>query len=278
MTTLVINFDGTTQVVAAKPQPKFKVLLAKNYEPSKHNVRNWWVSEKLDGMRAYWTGKEMLTRTGKKVHVPKWFADKLPHKVELDGELFVGRGKFQKTISVVRKIKPIDEEWTLIRYHVFDAPGLDKPYEDRVEYIRGLENDVLIPVKTWPLTTSVEKELQKVEAMGGEGIMLRKPKSKYERKRSSSLLKVKSFLDDEAIVTGYTEGKGKYKGGVGGLQVDWVNDKGKLKKFVLGSGLTDDQRMKNPPSIGSVVTFKYIELTDAGIPRHGVFVAVRDYE
>ncbi len=44
------------------------------------------------------------------------------------------------------------------------------------------------------------EKLKEVEAKGGEGLMLRKPKSLYVGARSTTLLKVKSFFDDEAKV------------------------------------------------------------------------------
>ena len=106
------------------------------------------------------------------------------------------------------------------------------------------------------------EELNKIEELGGEGIMLRKSQSLYEGKRSSTLLKVKTFSDAEAVVIGYESGKGKYEGSIGALKVR--NEEGKL--FKLGSGLTDQDRL-DPPKIGSKVTYKFQELSKDGIPR-----------
>ena len=65
----------------------------------------------------------------------------------------------------------------------------------------------------------MQDELIRIESLGGEGLMLRHPESFYETKRSKSLLKVKSFADDEAMIIGYEVGQGKCKGLVGALRV-----------------------------------------------------------
>lgn len=96
--------------------------------------------------------------------------------------------------------------------------------------------------------------------------MLRRPASMYVGKRSDTLLKVKSFLDDEAVVVGHQPGEGKHLGRLGAVNVEW-----KGKKLKLGTGFTDAER-ESPPAIGSVVTFRYFELSDDGIPRFPTYV------
>jgi DNA ligase-1 len=113
-------------------------------------------------------------------------------------------------------------------------------------------------------------ELDRVTALGGEGLMLRKPGSHYERTRSMSLLKVKKFLDAEATVTGYEAGAGRHKGRVGALLARLGNG----KEFKVGTGLKDRER-DHPPPVGSIFTVKYQELTKDGIPRFPVFVGLR---
>ena len=100
--------------------------------------------------------------------------------------------------------------------------------------------------------------------------MLREPGSSYVAGRSTTLLKVKSFFDSEATVIGHTKGKGRHKGTVGALEVRW----GDGTEFKVGTGLSDAQR-KAPPEVGSVVSFRYQELTKAGVPRFPSFVGVR---
>lgn len=98
-------------------------------------------------------------------------------------------------------------------------------------------------------------------------------------KRSRTLLKVKSWHDAEAVVVGHVPGKGKHKGRLGALR---CTTGGRANSppamwFELGTGFSDAQR-EAPPAIGSIVTFKYQELTPAGVPRFPVFVAERNYE
>lgn len=91
-------------------------------------------------------------------------------------------------------------------------------------------------------------ELKRVESLGAEGLMLRKPQSKYVCGRSDTLLKVKSFFDGEAMVEGYEPGKGKYQGMTGALKCVMACG----TKFKVGSGMSDDDRRK-PPKIGSII-------------------------
>ena len=111
------------------------------------------------------------------------------------------------------------------------------------------------------------KEMDKVVASGGEGIMLRHPESKYEEKRSDKLLKVKKFDDSEATVIGYEDGKGRLDGMIGAIKVSLDNG----KEFKIGSGFTDKQRRK-PPKIGQKVTFKHMGKSKNGIPRFPIFL------
>ena len=96
--------------------------------------------------------------------------------------------------------------------------------------------------------------------------MLRKPGSKYEGKRSSTLLKMKKMLDDEATVIKHVPGQGKHTGRLGALFCQLANG----KSFKIGTGFSDKDR-ENPPDIGSVVSFAYQELSRDGIPRFPVF-------
>jgi len=71
------------------------------------DIKQYWLSEKLDGMRGYWNGKQLLSRQGNLIHTPAWFTQHWPTTV-MDGELWLGRDQFQQTLSCVRKIN-IDE-------------------------------------------------------------------------------------------------------------------------------------------------------------------------
>ncbi len=258
-------------------------LLANKWEDE--DPTGWWMSEKLDGVRAWWTGEKFLSREGNEFFAPEWFKKLLPKNMVLDGELWMGRKSFQKTVAAVRKIIPNDTEWQDVKYVLFDAPNVPGTFEQRIEALKKLYlsrtnlQDAFGLGQVWVLEQikcknklHMKKFLDRALELGGEGIMLRESGSQYESGRSGTCLKVKKFIDDEATVTGYTDGKGKHKGRVGALIVTWNN-----KEFELGTGLSDDER-KNPPKIGAKVTFKYTDLTDAGIPKFASYLGVRDYE
>ena len=249
-------------------------MLAKNYDGQ--DVTGWLMSEKLDGVRAIWDGNKLLSRNGNKFNAPKWFTDLLPKGEILDGELYISRGKFQATVGIVRKKKPIDEEWEKISYQVFDAPLHPGGFESRLEYCRELLRDCSITkVVEHVVCNSIycfEKFYEKLCEVGAEGIILRRAGSKYEHKRSYNLLKYKPTITDEAKVIEYQKGKGKYIGMIGALICKW-----KDKIIEIGSGLNDEQRLV-PPAIGTFITFEFKGLTDSGMPRFPIFVSVRDYE
>lgn len=249
------------------------VLLAKPWEGQ--DPTGWWMSEKLDGVRAIWKDGAFYSRNGNAFHAPEWFRAQMP-AFSLDGELFVGRGRFDETVSIVRSHS--GERWDQLVYHVFDLypttpAAAAAPFEDRLahlpttQYVRPLVQMRCESVAH--LTACVDH----IVANGGEGVMLRAPRSAYEAKRSGTLLKVKRFHDAEATVTGHVDGKGKHNGRLGAL--DCLTDAGVA--FQVGTGFSDAQR-EAPPAVGSRVTVRFQELTKAGVPRFPVFVAVRDYE
>ena len=93
-------------------------LLAHTYDAGKHNVDGWWVSEKLDGVRALFDGEFLFSRTGKKISPPAYWIEEITSGALLDGELFIDRGKFQETVSIVRSFKE-DKGWHKIKYKIF---------------------------------------------------------------------------------------------------------------------------------------------------------------
>jgi DNA ligase 1 len=248
------------------------LLLAERWE-SDVDLAGWWMSEKLDGVRAYWDGKQFLSRQGNLYHAPNWFVAGLPD-VPLDGELWLDRKKFQRTMSIVRR-QDKSEHWKEVTFVVFDAPAMPDLFEARVAfftdhlsrhappYARALGHDLCKSLD------HLRQELARIEALGGEGLMLRRPNSKYEVGRSATLLKVKSFHDAEARVIGHLEGKGKHKGRLGALEVELPNG----TRFSVGTGFSDAER-GSPPPVGSLITFRYQELSEGGVPRFPSYVGV----
>jgi DNA ligase-1 len=235
----------------------------------------WWLSEKLDGVRAYWDGKQFLSRLGNLFLAPNWFVDGLPD-VPLDGELWIDRKKFQRTVSIVRRQDQSDL-WKEVTYVVFDAPSLEKAFEKRLEFVQeclGERKPKHARSHQHALCNGIEhlrQELSRLEQLGAEGLMMRRPGSKYESGRSSTLLKVKSFHDAEARVLKHLEGAGRHKGRLGALFVELPDG----TTFSVGTGFSDKER-ETPPTVGSTITFRYQELSEAGVPRFPSFVGVRD--
>ena len=244
-----------------------KPMLARSY--SCYNPEGWWMSEKLDGVRAVWTGCEFISRNGKTFPAPQELIDSMPSGVILDGELFGGRGKFQATVGKVRR-----GDWSGITYEVFDVIN-DKPFEARQATLSGLDLPAWCNVVEQAQCLSDEHLMDyEVELIkqGAEGVMIRKPGSLYQHKRSDDLQKIKRGHTAEAVVTGYHDGEGRNAGRVGALVAEFCG-----QVFKIGSGLSDEER-DNPPAIGSLVTFSFFEFTDGGKPRFPIFVGVRDYE
>ena len=332
--------------------------LCHTYDPKKHHIAGWFVSEKLDGMRAYWDGgitrglpvdqvpwantekdgryvikpvaTGLWTRYGKAIQAPVRFLESLP-KFPLDGELYMGRGKFQDVMRTCKDLVP-GPDWDKVKYVVFDAPSYKAMFQDgeiknsnfkkhmkgAFEWVRcrlrqneltvpknfestyrflnkmivGDYNIELLPQYRLPFTSNEATErleciLDMICREGGEGVVLRNPVFSWEPLRSYYSLKYKPWHDAEATVVGYTSGRetelgSKLLGMMGALIVDW-----KGKRFKV-SGFTDQERKfssgsdyaQNHPDedvtphvtndnfpLQTVITFKYRELTEDGIPK-----------
>jgi DNA ligase-1 len=239
------------------------------------DLSGWWMSEKLDGVRAYWDGWRFLSRLGNVYHAPDWFVEGLP-EVPLDGELWIDRKMFQRTVSIVRR-QDKNDLWREVRYLVFDAPAHGGHFEERLEFIQAIlvarkpSFAAAHPHDVCKGPDHLSRELARIEALGGEGVMLRQPRSKYEVGRSATLLKVKSFLDAEGRVVGHKAGAGRHKGRLGALQVELADG----TRVDVGTGFSDAER-EQPPQIGSIITFRYQELSEAGVPRFPSYVGVRE--
>jgi DNA ligase-1 len=260
-----------------KPDLMLANVLQKN---SAINLDQYWVSEKYDGVRAFWDGKRLISRQGNEYHAPAWFIKDFP-QIPLDGELWLAREQFDRLSGIVRKQQPIDQEWRQVRYMVFDMPHHLGTFNQRLLELQSL---TLLPAHLeiapqWHIANEDEllAQLDHFVKNKAEGLMLHDGLSLYSAKRSDDLLKLKPSFDMEAIVTGYTPGKGKYKGMMGAVWVEAsLINKGKLIKhtFKIGSGFSDDDR-ENPPAIGSEITFQYSSLTSTGKPRFTRYLRVR---
>ena len=242
-----------------------------------HPVDEYWISEKLDGVRGRWDGRRLWTRGGHPVDAPAWFTAGWP-PVAMDGELWLGRGRFDEASSLVRHPPGDDAPWRELRFLVFDLPGHGGGFEARVQAMRELLDGRsglpwLRPVAQSRVADrgQLQARLRAVLDAGGEGLMLHHREARYAPGRSDQLVKLKPHDDAEARVVAYLPGKGKYEGLVGSLLVE--RDDG--ARFRLGSGLSDAERA-DPPAIGSLVTYRYSGLTPNGLPRFARFLRVRE--
>ena len=227
----------------------------------------WWLSEKLDGVRAVWTGEVLRSRNGNRFHAPAWFTNALPSGTWLDGELWLGRGRFQETAGIVRKATPVDAEWHALRFHVFDAPKAPEPFEQRLavcsSILRGCPVARVVPHWACKGRDHLAAELQAVLASGAEGLCLRRADSAYREGRSPDLRRLKGAETEEAAFVG--------------LQGNALLCRWQGLDVRLGGGLAESFK-RRPPHVGARVTFRFKGRFDSGLPREPVFVSVRDYE
>lgn len=357
----LINILKENQMATRDAMKRDFVQLAHIFDSKKHSPAGWYVSVKMDGMRAFWDGGQsrgllassvpyancvkdarykeppictgLFSRYGNPIQAPDWFLDSLPN-YPLDGEMWSGNNSFQQTMATVKDLNP-SEAWRDVKYMVFDSPPPALLFQDgdvRVQGYKVLLRDCLswwtkrggkgiymssfeathnflcsdlkmtsnlkvhtqwqLPFNTSLALEEINQRLETVTDEGGEGLMLRKPSSLWEPKRSYNILKVKTFQDAEATVTGYVTGRSTNKGGkLLGLMGSLVtNFNGKRLEL---SGFTDAERVligtngqsarewaQENPGVevpnwitsdlfprGSQVTFRFRELTDDSVPK-----------
>ncbi len=241
------------------------------------NITGWVMSEKLDGIRGYWDGRRLLSKNGNPIHAPKWFTHNFP-PFALDGELWSGRGEFETIQSTVLDTKP-SPKWQMITYNIFEVPKQKGDFFQRLEKARiwfaSHPNRYVRFISQYPIKNRyhLKRFLEKIEKMGGEGVVIKDPRLKYFTGRSSHILKVKSAPDMEGEVVAINPGKGKFEGMMGSLTIRLKD--GRL--FRLGSGFSIRER-RHPPAIGSIVTFRYRGLSKNRIPKFASFMRIRQSE
>ena len=230
------------------------------------------VSEKYDGVRGVWDGSTLRFRSGRAVPAPAWFTAQLP-RVPLDGELWLGRGRVDELSGIVRTERSVDAGWRQLRFMVFELPGAGGSFAERAvrieTIVRQSASPQLVAVEHAAVADrgALHRRLATTIAQGGEGLVLHLADAPWTPGRGDTLLKLKPSLDDEATVIAHHAGKGKYEGVLGALEVRTADG----RQFLLGSGLSDALR-RAPPPIGSVLTFRYRDLTSGGLPRFASFL------
>jgi DNA ligase 1 len=243
--------------------------------PTDLSPAGYLVSEKYDGVRAFWDGQRLRFRSGLTVAAPAWFLAALP-ATPLDGELWLGRGQFDALSGTVRRQVPDDAEWRRVRFMVFELPEAAGTFAQRAQHLHTIAQKhgwpalVAAPQQAVADRVALLQKLNEVVQGGGEGLVLHQADAPYVTGRSAFVLKFKPLLDAEAEVIGHQAGRGKHLGRLGALKVRTSDG----TVFYIGTGFSDAQR-DQPPPIGSEVTFTYRGLTPAGVPRFASFLRQR---
>lgn len=256
------------------------------------------VSEKYDGVRGVWDSKRLTTKRGNPINVPKCFTDQLP-PFALDGELWLGYGRFEEIASLVSTQDSVCEQWRDVVYLIFDSPscgGKDTQctLSERLETVRAflsthhspnvrlITQHILEPQDSQTLDRYVRDMLGEIVRSGGEGLIIRPDEIGYRSGRAKNAFKLKPHTDSECKVIGYTQGNGRLQGKVGAIVCEQVLQNsgdiplpsawhGKRITFKIGSGLSDTIRA-NPPKIGTIITYQYNGFSKNAIPKHTRFV------
>ena len=252
-----------------------KPILAKEYVGQ--DVNGWIMSEKLNGVRAEWTGEELLTKTGKPIHAPGWFIEALPKGIAIEGELFAGYGSFEEVVAAVRSKTPSDQIWKKIRFKIFDAPEHKSGFLGRLEYAKNIIKDSTVADIIEHVFCEGEDHLKSfandIISNGGEGAVVREQTSDYEEGGSNYYLKYKGERqDDEAEIVDYIEGKKYFEGQLIGFVCKWKSIVFEIKRWI------PENILNNPSEIGAQITFSYKGLNNKGVPNIPKFMVVRDYE
>ena len=247
------------------------LLLAREW-PAAADPTGFLVSEKFDGVRALWDGRGLRFRSGRPIAAPAWFTARLPLQ-PLDGELWLGRGRFEATSGGVRRDRPEDAFWSALRYQVFELPAAGGVFADRAAALTALCAQTgwpalqAAPQRTAASRADLQRQLDAVMAAGGEGLVLHRADAPQATGRGPWLWKHKPLHDAEAVVLAHLPGQGRLAGQVGALQVK--SEAG--VEFNIGTGLSDADRQR-PPAPGQRITFTHRGFTDGGVPRFASYL------
>lgn len=259
---------------------EFNVMLAHPYDKHADKIegKTLYVTEKIDGCRviAFKHGDKIdfRTRQGQQLlgldDIEKELLQ-LDFDI-LDGELliknanqFKDRAVLQETLKISRKdgIKKGLDFW------IFDTITHDdfKNGKSKIKYSKRRELLDLLPlqelnnVHVLPVLykgkdmVQIQKILSELESEGLEGVMLNLDQP-YQCKRSSGILKMKTFLSYDGLCKGIFEGEGRLEGKLGGIICDY-----KGFDLRIGSGFTDSERelyYRNPELIiDKIVEIQY---------------------
>lgn len=245
-----------------------------NIDQLKFPAHLYLMSEKLDGVRAYWNGQQLFFRSGRLIHAPSWFTEKLPTH-PLDGELWMGRAQFERVSAVVRRQQADDSEWRQIQYCLFEYPLISGDFRQRVQALEALIAKLqipwlrVIPQESVESLVQIKTRLKQLTLQKAEGLVLHLASAEFQVGRTEVVCKLKPQHDAEARVIAIQAGQGKYQGMMGALLLETPEG----MRFKLGTGFDDEQR-RYPPAVGSIVTYRYRDRTSSGLPKFASFIRV----
>jgi DNA ligase-1 len=270
--TLIVLLASVGLLAVARAAPPAPML--PQVDDGRAAISGWLMSEKLDGVRGYWDGQQLWSKNGTLFQPPPAFVADLP-PFALEGELWGGRGSFAATAAVVQRLDD-PAGWLGLRFGVFDVPQAPGPFRQRIELVSAWftahpsAHAFVIAQQPVRDRDALRRELQRIERLGGEGLIVRDPEALYLGGRRPEILKVKSFQDGEAVVVGHLPGRGRNAGLLGALLVELPDG----TRFKIGTGFSAAER-GNPPPLGATITFKHHGHYRSGLPRFPVFLRIR---
>lgn len=264
--------------LCAAASPSHMPMLATPTSPGliqSTDLRDWLVSEKYDGVRAYWDGKKLYSRSGYPISIPAAVTRGWPD-TPLEGELWSGYGRYSEVAALINRHQASVEDWAKVRFMLFDLPHWPGDFRQRADRLDSLiaasETSNLVPIRQHSGLNqpAIQQLLNQVVSQGGEGLMLHRASALYQFSRSPDLLKLKPHQDGEAVVIAHLPGKGKFSGMLGALLVELEDG----RRFRIGTGFSDSERA-SPPPIGAKVSFRHNGLTTHGLPRFARFMRIR---
>lgn len=277
-------------------------MLALDFNKRGHNIDYPAIGQrKFDGVRSMASlnsdgSVSLKSRKGKEFphmnHLRQQIASLkgIPDGAFLDGELYSDTLTFQEVVGLVRResLKAGDEDKlkqiSYRLYDMLDPNNRDAGFQDRYDTLKTILGSTppqnLILTKNFEISDKADvKPLHdQFVKEGYEGIMIRNKDGEYGiNKRSKNLQKFKEFYDQEFQIVGYEEGTGNDAG-----TVIWVcmTQQGDLFK-ARPKGTREERTeyfQKGDDFIGATLTVRYFEMTDDGIPRFPVGIAIRNYE
>lgn len=272
--------------------PEFKCMLGNPVKKAKLKESDWIaITQKMNGIRAVFCYDDFRSRQGKVIEGFDCIKQDLYMLYEelgynvlslvFDGELVQinkdnaknDEDNFRESLSIVNSKERTKEDEAKIEYVLFDIVPTDEFFEgesrkkykarreilDQIQEICDrLELQHLRVVPCYYMgkysKKVVDETLAKTDALELEGVMINK-NAPYVTKRTSNLLKVKSFFFNDVYCLDIYEGEGEFVGMLGGITTNY-----KGYKVNCGSGFTQEQRKyyweHKDEIVGKIVTIK----------------------